>query len=88
MDFDLGVVFGEIVSLSQKNNSDNNSIDGYGFTENNTIGDIFISHHAILSKCKRVRNEILAYLIKFLDLILGILMAEPNKLLPVMKIPL
>jgi len=28
------------------------------------------------------------YLIKFLDLILGILIADPNKLLPVMNIPL
>ena len=30
----------------------------------------------------------LTYLIKFLDLILGILIADPNKLLPVMNIPL
>ena len=29
-----------------------------------------------------------AYLMRFLDLILGILMADPNKLLPVMNIPL
>lgn len=29
-----------------------------------------------------------SYLIKFLDLILGILMAEPTRELPVMKIPL
>lgn len=37
LDTILWIILSKVVSLCQKNNSNNNSIDSHGFTENNTI---------------------------------------------------
>lgn len=62
-----------LLDLSEKNNSNNDSIDGDGLTEDNTKVEL-----------DRIRK----YLMRFLDFILGILIAEPTRLLPVIKMPL
>ena len=64
----------KVLYFSKKNDSNNNTIDGNCFTEDNTI----------------FRHKItwMIYLIKFFDFIRGILTAVPTSVLPVKNMPL